>query len=476
MGRLTQTVDSGSGAVSQEYDGLNRLISETTPQGSVSYVYDTASRRSSMTVAGQTTVAYVYDDANRLTQITKGAAQVGFTYDTAQRRAATTLPSGIVATYNYDDASQLVGIAYTRGAILVGDLQYNYDVLGNRTGTTGSMSRTNLPAAMTTATYNQANQLTSWNGTTITYDDNGNMLSDGVRTYVWDARNRLASISGPTSASFQYDAFGRRNSKTVAGVNTSFLYDGLNPVQELNGSTPVANLITGSSLDEFFQRTDSGGSRDLLTDALGTVIALADSTGSVQTSYNYEPFGNASISGSTNGNSYQYTGRDNDGTGIYYYRARYYDPRLQRFISSDPIWYGGGPNLYAYVGNGPTRWMDPYGLERYNKPPPDTIPPTGDTHQKIKCMEECLGQELLITGGQEAKGHVRKSLHPKNRAIDIPGPPHNPGTNDSNIFHCALRAGFTHGWWEDYGNPNKDHWHLQVGPGAGVPPIPGRYW
>jgi RHS repeat-associated protein len=219
-----------------------------------------------------------------------------------------------------------------------------------------------LPPAVSSAAYDQANRLTNWNGAAITYDANGNMLSDGTRTYAWDSRNRLISIAGPVAASFQYDALGRRIRKTVGGADTAYLYDGLNPVQELNGATPAANLLTGFNLDEFFRRTDSTGDRDIITDALGSTLALADSAGTIQTSYAYDPYGNTAQTGQASTNPFQYTGRENDETGLFYYRARYYSPQLQRFITSDPIGLKGGLNTYTYVRNNPLRWKDPRGL------------------------------------------------------------------------------------------------------------------
>ena len=91
--------------------------------------------------------------------------------------------------------------------------------------------------------------------------------------------------------------------------------DGLNPVQEKNGATVTANLLTGLGIDEFFQRTDGVGSRGLLTDALGSTVALGDSTGTLQTQYTYEPFGYVSQTGQANSSSYKYTGREDDGSG-----------------------------------------------------------------------------------------------------------------------------------------------------------------
>lgn len=98
-----------------------------------------------------------------------------------------------------------------------------------------------------------------------------------------------------------------------------------------------------------------------MTDALGSVIALTDDSGVVKTAYTYDPFGNVTVSGEASDNPFQYTGRENDGTGLYYYRARYYSPELQRYISEDPIGLFGGINFYRYVGNSPLNYRDPRG-------------------------------------------------------------------------------------------------------------------
>jgi RHS repeat-associated protein len=187
-------------------------------------------------------------------------------------------------------------------------------------------------------TFNAGNAMTAFNGQALSYDANGNLTNDGTNTYTWDARNHLSAISGGVSASFVYDPSGRRMNKTIGGTMTQFLYDGLNPVQELDGASPpnvTANLLTGLGIDEYFTRTDSSGTANFLTDNLGSVIALANSSSSIATSYTYEPFGNVTVNGS-NGNPYQFTGRENDGTGLYFYRVRYYSPTYQRFIAQDP--------------------------------------------------------------------------------------------------------------------------------------------
>ena len=159
-------------------------------------------------------------------------------------------------------------------------------------------------------------------------------------------------------------------SKTINGTTTQFVYDGLNPLQELNGASPpvaTANMLTGLGIDEYFQRSSSNGTFSYLTDMLGSTLALADSGGNLNTTYTYEPFGNTTISGSS-GNPYQFTGRENDATGLYYYRARYYSPTFQRFIAQDPIGFAGGDaNLYAYVIDVPTALFDPFGLNYWSE-------------------------------------------------------------------------------------------------------------
>jgi len=183
--------------------------------------------------------------------------------------------------------------------------------------------------------------------------------------YLWfrAADEQRDQISGAATASFVYDALGGWMSKTVNGVTTQLLYDGLNPVQELNASNGVtANLLTGLGIDQYFARTDSSGTMAFLRDALGSTVGLVNSADSIDTSYTYEPFGNTTISGSSS-NAFQFTGRENDGTGLYYYRARYYSPTFQRFVSQDPIGFlGGNADLYSYALNNPINLSDPQGL------------------------------------------------------------------------------------------------------------------
>ena len=252
-------------------------------------------------------------------------------------------------------------MSWTLGNNPVGDLEYSYDADGRVIEKTGSFAQTGLPQAVTGNMFNAANEMTAFNGTPQTYDANGNLTNDGTSTYNWDARNHLTAIAGPNAASFAYDADGRRAQKTVNSTSTQFLYDGLNPVQELQSGAPGANMLTGLGIDEYFQRSDGSGPSSYISDPLGSTLALTDLSGTIQTQYSYDPFGNTTLTGVSSSNPYQFTGRENDGAGLYFYRARYYSPTLQGFMAQDPIDFLGGIDLYAYVANDPTNFTDPMG-------------------------------------------------------------------------------------------------------------------
>jgi RHS repeat-associated protein len=100
-----------------------------------------------------------------------------------------------------------------------------------------------------------------------------------------------------------------------------------------------------------------------LHDILGSTVALADSAGSPNTEYTYEPFGTTQVSGQSTTNPFQFTGRENDGAGPYYYRARYYASESSRFLGRDPMGLAAGPNAYSYALNNPLRYVDPLGLD-----------------------------------------------------------------------------------------------------------------
>ena len=204
------------------------------------------------------------------------------------------------------------------------------------------------------------------------YDDNGNLTqqveSGDVWTYEWNAENELVRVrrNAIDVATFQYDALGRRIEKIADGVTYSYAYDGQDILRETidtGAATATYRYIHGRRLDEPLAREDMG--TGALTyyhaDALGSIEKLTDPSGNTVHAYRYDVWGNIEIGDSVGG--YAFTGREWDpSTGLYYYRARYYDARIGRFLSEDPIGFQAGVNFYAYVGNNPTNWKDPDGL------------------------------------------------------------------------------------------------------------------
>jgi len=277
-------------------------------------------------------------------------------YDTASRRTTVTLPNGIVGTYGFDNANQLTGITYKNGGTTVGTLGYGYDLAGRRTSLTGTLAAWATPNYAPSLAYDGTNRLTSWNGASLVYDNNGNLSTFGATTYTWNARNQLTATSAG-SAVFGYDAVGRRVSTTIGGTTVPFLYDGLNPVT-ISGNLQLA----GAGLDEIDAQIVGSTTTSFLRDGLNSAVALTNSSAAITVNYGYSAYGDTAVTG-TGTTSLQYTGRENDGaTGLYYYRARYYSPQLGRFISEDPLGIGAGPNFYAYVAGNPISFVDPLGL------------------------------------------------------------------------------------------------------------------
>jgi RHS repeat-associated protein len=365
-GRLVRATDSVSGTVLNRHDDLDRLLAQTTSLGVIGYEYDAVGRRTAMTAPSQPPVTYGYDAGSRLTSITQADRVIRLEHDPAGRRTRLSLPDGVSTTYEYDAASRLVALRYRNASGVLGDLGYGYDAAGNRTAVAGSAARTLLPPAVSAGVYDGASRQLAFGDTTMTYDANGSVTTivdpSGVGVLTWDSRGRLIALSGPRgSASFAYDALGRRFRKVIDGAATATHHDGATPIQLVSHDGELTRLLTGLHVDEFLASTSAGGHRALLTDGLGSTVAEVDGDAGVVTAYTYEPFGRVSTAGAP-GLPFRFTGRESDGTGLAYHRARYYRPESQRFISEDPLHLRDGVNPYAYVRNRPTRAVDRFGL------------------------------------------------------------------------------------------------------------------
>jgi RHS repeat-associated protein len=223
-------------------------------------------------------------------------------------------------------------------------------------------------------------------GYTYTYDNEGNRLkrtkTGEVTDYTWDYRNRLTKVetkSGTTvvkSASYIYDVFDRRIGRSMYpdGLPTippvaerRFVYDRDHILLSFDNNNNLTHrFLYGPVLDMVLADDSNGNILWTLADNLGTVRDLVNSSGVVQNHRKYDSFGNiTSQSNAGITTRFSYTGREFDAdTGLYFYRSRYYDPLVGRFISEDPISFiAGDTNLYRYVGNSSTNATDPFGLE-----------------------------------------------------------------------------------------------------------------
>jgi RHS repeat-associated protein len=348
---------------------------------------------------------------------------------------------------------------------VLGDLSYHYDANGNRVGTGGAFARSLIPTAVPSTTYDQANQQLAFGDVTQTFDNNGNLLTQtdasGTTTYTWDARNRLAAISGPTvSASFAYDPFGRRTSKAINGQTMTFHYDAVDIVRE-SGEAGDASYLRTLTIDEALSRTDTSGLVTYLADILGSTVALADANGTPATDYTYEPFGRTSVSGVPSLNPFRFTGRENDGNGLYYYRARYYDPIRSQFLSEDPLGLAGGLNLFAYVAGNPVNFGDPSGLRIWVCNRRAEFPPMAN-HAYL--WDDRPGITV------RSCGRGSNSEREKGPAVDVCVPAPYSQSHEDEIMRCC-RETANQGPWI----PGRNDCHTSVErclDKAGIPPTP----
>ena len=182
----------------------------------------------------------------------------------------------------------------------------------------------------------------------------------------WTGASPVPDSDNWQQLDFKYDVYNRRSEKFIDGYATRYLYDGDHVIAEYDGNNNLLRkYVYGHGIDQpvsMIEVADSNAAYYYHYDALGSVIALSDSSGDTVQTYEYSVFGEPAVEDANHINPYMFAGRRYDiEIGLYYNRARYYNPYTGRFLQTDPIGYGAGINWYTYCGNNPLKYTDPSG-------------------------------------------------------------------------------------------------------------------
>lgn len=395
-----------------------------------------------------------------------------FEYDSAYRviRSGLTVPSTSLGgiTNNNTTNADVADLAGTR------DVAYQLDGVGNWV-----LRTTEVPTLFTS---NVVNEYTSVGGVPHTYDDNGNLVNDGNSQLFHDAANRLVRVAGVggTIARYTYDGLGRRIAKNAGGAVLAFYYDRARSIEERDGAdNMLRQYVFGRGIDEVLELRAGGQSYFYQNNFLGSAVAITDAAGNVVERYRYDTYGAATIfeqdgvteiPSSTVGNPLRFTGRRFDEeTGLYYYRARYYDPSDGRFIQRDPKGYVDGLGLYEYVAGNPLRFVDPLGVNK-GAPQPGG-PDYEEWSQKTSDELDDLWEQYKTSGQQEDLDRYREAVKEANDAIgrpksdlpwDMAQVPAGSGPTHKDNFRHSTRHHTDEGPHNDQSSPSRTDGTLDV--------------
>ncbi|HVL59478.1 MAG TPA: RHS repeat-associated core domain-containing protein, partial [Burkholderiaceae bacterium] len=456
-GQRSRLVDSEGRSVTFEYDAAQRLRAIRADGGSIELEHDARDRLTSLRYPNGTVARWEYDAQGRLLRVShsgadgRALAEWRHDYDAAGNRVRTADSNGRVSEYRYDAAGQLAEERTASGVV-----RYEYLPGGNRVRRVASEDARYR--------YDDSGRLLQAGDETFAYDANGNVVERrgprGVTRYRYDVENQLVQIVRPdgSDVSFGYSATGDRVWRRDAAGITYFVHDGYHLVAELaEDLTAKANYLHAPGIDRPLSMRRAGRSFFYHADALGSIVALTDERGQLAAAYDYSAFGEM-VPGNPRGlpNPFTFTAREWDDTvGLYFFRSRYYDPKLGRFLTPDPM--SGDRldplslNVYAYAMNNPLRYVDPFGTQR--------LDPLGDFPASGVGPMDALDplKPPVLDGRSNARGDYgtyspRRGAHiysdmPNMRDVD---------------WQQGVREHELHHWKQWQLSPNRAEWALDM--------------